>query len=497
MVMNGSVEVNVEQLHGQLDKMVAFVSQAASKKKSAYDVEHKLFQSVLELGRQLFGVFLQSVGDGDLGAKVILEEERTLHRHEQPHRRRLLTVFGEFFLDRCVYSTGNHQPIELIPVDQQLQLPESDVSYLLQEWDQLMNLETAFGKTRDTLETILRIRQSVDTLECGSRQLAGAAEAFFEQQPVVDRAEEGKFLVVTEDNKGIPMVRPQTDPLPAGHRTKGQKKNKKQMACVGCVYSVDPHIRTAEELVTTLFREPDRPQDKPPEAQSKRYRVSLTRDVNGVTVRGQTEVFEFLSSEVNSRRRQRQILIHLSDGQASLETDRLEFLPCDARTIDILDLMHVLPRLWEAAHLFEREGSSGASNFVKQLLLKMLSGGAKSMIADLRRRSTRTKLRGKKRETLDQLTSYLEHNLYRMKYDEYLGAGYPIATGVIEGACRHLVKDRMERSGMRWKIPGAQAMLTLRAIHASGDWEQFLTFRMKHETKRLYPNQLNKIHALT
>lgn len=242
----------------------------------------------------------------------------------------------------------------------------------------------------------------------------------------------------------------------------------------------------------TLFREHDHPQDSPPEAQSKRYRASLTRDVDGVTVRGQTEVFEFLRDEVKARRRHRQTLIRLSDGQASLETDRLEFLPSDNNTVDILDLMHVLPRVREAAHLFEKEGSSAASKFVKQQLLRILSGQAKSVIANLRRHGARSKLKGKKREKPDQLTAYLQNNLHRMNYDEYLAAGYPIATGVIKGACRH----RVERSGMRWKVPGAQAMLTLRAIHANGDWEQFLTFRIQHENKRLYPNQLSKIQTI-
>ena len=76
-----------------------------------------------------------------------------------------------------------------------------------------------------------------------------------------------------------------------------------------------------------------------------------------------------------------------------------------------------------------------------------------------------------------------------MHYDQYLQAGYPIATGVIEGACRHVIKDRMERAGMRWKVPGAQAMLHLRAISASGDWESFQQFRVNSENQRLYPNK--------
>ncbi len=74
-----------------------------------------------------------------------------------------------------------------------------------------------------------------------------------------------------------------------------------------------------------------------------------------------------------------------------------------------------------------------------------------------------------------------------MRYDEYLAAGYPIASGVIEGACRHLVRDRLERTGMNWCIPGAQSMLNLRCIYLTDEWEPFMAFRIAEETKRLYP----------
>lgn len=135
-------------------------------------------------------------------------------------------------------------------------------------------------------------------------------------------------------------------------------------------------------------------------------------------------------------------------------TDRREFLPEDVRTIDILDLLHVLPRVWDAAHLFEKEGTTAASDFVRTQLLKVLQGQTKSVITSLRSRGTRAKLNKKKSERLAKITAFLTNNLFRMHDDEYLQNGYPIATGVIEGACRHVVKDRMERSGMRWKVPG-------------------------------------------
>ncbi|MGA2501357.1 MAG: hypothetical protein ABSH20_26760 [Tepidisphaeraceae bacterium] len=174
----------------------------------------------------------------------------------------------------------------------------------------------------------------------------------------------------------------------------------------------------------------------------------------------------------------------LSDGQISLETDRNKYLPRDERTVDILDLMHVLPRLWEAAHLFHAEGSDEASQFVRQRLLRVLEGEAAGVISGLRRLGRQ--LRGARKARLGKLGDFLAANLHRMRYDEYLRAGYPIATGVIEGACRHVIKDRMERAGMRWKVPGAQAMLQLRTIYANGDWQAFQEYRVQHENSRLY-----------
>ena len=199
-------------------------------------------------------------------------------------------------------------------------------------------------------------------------------------------------------------------------------------------------------------------------------------------------MFQHLRDDVALRRRRGQTVVHLSDGQHSLETDRRKYLPLDSHTVDVLDLMHVLPRLWEAAHLFHREGSEAASQFVRERLHRVLEGEAGRVIGGLRQMGTKHSLRGPHRKRLRRLCEFLENNLHRMRYDDYLRAGYPIATGVIEGACRHVIKDRMERAGMRWKVPGAQAMLQLRAIHANGDWRAFQDDRIKHETSRLYPH---------
>jgi hypothetical protein len=483
-----SVECHIPEAVAQLDGLQQWIVDGARQGLPAHEVERGLFERLLRLGGTLFSAFLGMVGPGDLGPTATLDEGRAVNRLDGLHDRRLLTVFGPFVLSRHVYACREGQKIELAPTDQRLQLPRGELSYLLQEWDQLLGVEHAFGRVRDTIQTILRLKQSVDTLEHNNQQMAERSPAFREAQPRVEPAKEGKLLVVTEDNKGVPMVRPVEEKPVGAHRKKGEKANKKQMACIGCVYSVDPHERTAEELVATLFRDPGRPAKQPPEARQKRYWAELTLLIDGEELRGQDMVFQQMHDEIEKRRRQGQVLVHLCDGQRSLETDRAAYLPTDANTVDILDLMHVIPRLWEVAHLFCPEGSNEASVFVRERLLRVLKGGVSGVIAGLKRKATVNGLRGAKKQRLMKACAYLKNNEGRMKYDEYLEAGYPVATGVIEGACRHVIKDRMERAGMRWKIPGAQAMLHLRTIHTNGDWEAFQQFRIGEETMRLYPN---------
>jgi hypothetical protein len=396
--------------------------------------------------------------------------------------------YGEFMVSLWVYAQRQGAKFEFIPTDQRLQLPASEVSYLLQEWDQLLGIQDAFGQVREVIKTLLRIAQSVDTLEHTNQQMAEAAPVFRDSQGPVDLAKEGELLVATDDNKGIPMVRPVAEKPAGAHRSKGEKANKKQMACIGCVYSVDRHQRTPEQLVATLFRDPDRPKEQPPQAQNKRYWVELSRELDGKEIRGQDLVFQHLQAEIDARRKPQQWLVHLCDGQTSLETDRHKYLPEDAHTLDILELMHVVPRVWEAAHVFHAERSVGASDFVRKHLTRILHGQIGNVLASWRRQATLQGLAGAKKKKLLATCAFLEKNKHRMRYDEYLRLGCPVASGVIEGACRHVIKDRMERAGMRWKIPGALAMLHLRTIYTNGDWAAYQDFRIVLENEWLYPN---------
>jgi hypothetical protein len=255
-------------------------------------------------------------------------------------------------------------------------------------------------------------------------------------------------------------------------------------------------VRTPEEIVAALFRDGERSQrGKRPEPRCKHVRACFPKvydtDTDQPTlVPGAFEAFGWANNQVAQRRRPNQLLIRLMDGQKSLwdvADACLESVPA-TQTVDILDILHVSQYVWRAAGAFHKAFEHREA-FARDRLLRILQGDVRGVITGLRHMATKRGLTGQKRREITVVCGYFENNVHRMCYDEYLREGYPIATGVIEGACRHLVKDRMERSGMRWRLDGAQAMLNVRAVWQSSYWDSFQTYRIKHEQARLHPNR--------
>ncbi|OVE80946.1 hypothetical protein BVY04_04505, partial [bacterium M21] len=236
--------------------------------------------------------------------------------------------------------------------------------------------------------------------------------------------------------------------------TKGQKRNKKREAIVGLEYVMKPAVRTAEEVAMALVK----PEEISPDGSSRQrpqrdiyYQASIMAGKDG------------LIGEIAERVAQRcEVTNHplktvcVIDGAASLsKAVKRQF----KNPVIVLDIIHVLERFWTAAHLFHKESSDEAREMVYDLLLRTLNGKIGYVIGGLKQRGTKHKLSAHKQKLLQQVLTYLNNHRDQMHYGQYLEAGYPIATGVVESACGHLVKDRMEKSGARWKIEGAEAML--------------------------------------
>jgi hypothetical protein len=484
-----AIKRQMQEVTGRLDTIV---QQAARDGQPIHEVEREIWQQVLQMGKHCLAQFLALQGDGDLGATIPTANGGDWRRLEHHHERRYVSIFGVFDLSRVVYGSREGQKIEFVPLDNRLQLPSSVYSYVLQDWTQGLCVESAFGQVSTTLQRLLGLKLSVDSLERMNEQVAERADAYREQRPAAAAATEGEIMVASADGKGIVMRRQADDPAPAAHRTKGEKASQKQMATVASVYSVDRHERSAAEVVAMLFRdEPEKPRPPRPEPCHKQVWATLPRVVGGQATSSIDLAHAALMEELMQRnRRDHQWLrpmVFLYDGQEALWDARARHLP--AGGVDILDLLHVTPRLWQAAHVFHKEGSDAAEVFVRERCLRVLQGQVAGVIRGLREMATKHGLTGSRQKTISQICGYFKKNQERMRYDEYLAQGYPIASGVIEGACRHLVKDRMERAGMHWTPAGAQAMLDVRSVYVNGDWDQYQTYRIDCETRMLYPHR--------
>ena len=467
------------------------LQRAAERGDAVHEVEEATWSGLIETGREMIVAYIEKQAEDVPRPKTIEHEGKTLHRLPRRRRRPYVSAFGPTPFWRDVYAQRETQRQEVVPLDAKLGMPEGNISYLLQKWSGTKCVKESYEESRATLLGILGFAPSVNCLEDLVARAAEHAEVYFDQQDAVAAATEAEILVATSDCKGVPMrqvdaprTKPQGDaPRPKRKRLKkGEKNGQKRMACVGGVYSVAPFRRTADDVLDEILRREK--QDQRPKPQNKRLRAVLTRRVDGEDVNAKEVVFDWLAKEVRQRDPQRRrTVVAIMDGETKLRD--LQELKLGG-AVGILDIWHVTEYLWKLAYCFHSEGSHGVEAFVETYLRKLLEDDVGRVIGGIRQMATKRKLPKGKRKKVEDYLSYFANRCECMKYREYLAAGYPIGSGVVEGACRHLVKDRMEQTGMRWRIAGAQAVLSLRAIYVNDDWDAFHADRIRAEQRKLY-----------
>jgi hypothetical protein len=493
---SGSPETLAHQL---ADDLIGFVKQSVRDGSSFDGFETGVLQRVLRIGGVAVDLFLQAQGNGDLGPSVPTAEGVELHRSLTVQKRELRSIFKEHTFESFVYSRGAKLTIELRPIDARLGLPKRKESYLLQELSQLFCVEKAFGVGAQQFERIFGQTISVAELEKINRDMGEQADRFLNEELSKPKAkEEGELLVLTADAKGVPLVKAEAQKVPAFDAK--ERPGNRRMATLGCAYTVDRFYRTPEDIVAALFRDTAiPPPDDRPEACSQRYRSYFAYSPPGEEpIPGAIRTWTWLAGEAAQRHRTGQPIIRLMDGQPilweSAEACLDDFLADRraagkaARIVDILDILHVSSYVWKAAKVFHSHKEHQEA-FARDRLLRILQGEVVGVVKGLRRMASSKGLEGSAWETVETVCNYFENNAARMRYDRYLAAGYPIATGVIEGACRHVIKDRMEQGGMRWTLAGAEAMLNVRAVNASSESEAFQNWRRKEGAERHHPHR--------
>lgn len=488
-----AADKTVSEILSCAQQLVEGAKRAAQEGESFDSLERDTWNKVRQIGFAAMELFLRLQGQGDLGPAVETAEGDTLRRSTDPAACIIRSIFGRHRFQQYTYSSAAKKAIELRPIDARMSLPPARWSYLLQEFSQLFCVDQAFGLAAQNMASLFGGTFSVDTLESVNAQMGQDAERFLSDLPTPPAKEEGEVLVLSSDGKGVPLVREDAAKLPA-FETANKRPGNRRMACVASVYSVDRFERTAGDVVAALFRD-DRPTDedlpKRPRPKFKHTTAHFAKQYpdgdDVLAVSATQEAFGWAAGEIERRHQSGQPLVLLMDGQHSL-WDTAALHGFSGTLIEILDIVHVSSYVWSAAKLLETERAKQLA-FTRQRLLRILEGDVAGVVRGLRATLTRRKLRGEPRKQLQGICNYLAAHAARMRYDEYLSAGYPIASGVIEGACRHLVKDRMERSGMRWTLERARNMLNVRAVFQSSYWEPFQRNRITSEQLALHPHR--------
>lgn len=450
-------------------------------------------EGTLEIdGRELLRLLLQEHihrrGSVDFGDAIAVRDAcgTTINYScKRVDTRTIITMVGAIDIARTGYYSPKSEAIH--PIDQQLQLPRRCYSYEVQRRTVKMAVQGPFD------EAIEMVRESmgIDLPKRSAEELLVDAgvdfDRFYSNRDVEQCAFDDPIIVAAVDCKGIPMVKSElVDASGKVRRGKGQKAQKKKMATVAAVFTQQPYIRTPQEVVDSLFRtaQEPKPSAHKPRCNNKRVWASLTS--------GKDVFIDDVVKEVMRRNRNRnKFLVVVTDGERALQ-QKISRTMKNATLI--LDLVHALEKIWKAAYVFHEEGSTDAQLFVKNRALSILNGKVGQVVKGLRAMVTKRKLTGSKRDVLIGVSNYLYRNRSRMKYHLYLQKGLPIASGSVEGACKNLIKDRMERSGMRW-TQRTEAMVKMRATYLSGDFDDYWKFHVEQEQNRLYSVKWNQVDA--
>jgi hypothetical protein len=407
---------------------------------------------------------------------------------EAGHTRALTTVFGTVDVERLAYR--HRGAANLHPADGALNLPEERHSHGLRR---LAALESTRGSYDDAAEAIRRstgvaiAKRQVEEL---TARAAADVEDFYDTfAPEPGTAAD--VLVLSVDGKGIVMrpdsLRPATEKAAAAATTKletrlskGEKRYRKRLAEVGAVYDLEPVPRTSADVLASNHGDDAAPA---PRATAKWVTASVVESAAEVI----GKVFDEAERRDPGHERR---WVALVDGNRH-QIDCIE-AQAEQRKVSVavvVDLIHVLEYLWGAVWCFFAEGDATAEDWVRDRALAVLEGKARDVAAGIRRRATTAGLSTTKRKKADACARYLVNKADYLDYPTALAAGWPIASGVIEGTCRYLVADRMDITGARWSVEGAEAVLKLRAVRCNGDFDAYYQFHQDQERRRVHESR--------
>jgi len=469
----------------RFEEMLGFLDGTGAAAVTHSELETHLQTAGRELLRQLFQDHLDLRAQRETRPAVIDADTIPRSRVETGHTRALTTVFGKVTVTRLAHRAPGRP--NLHPADAALNLPAECHSHGLRH---LAAVEATRGSFDDAVTAITAAtgqRLGKRQVEVLAARAAADIDTFYDiRKPGPDAGQD--VLVLSCDGKGIVMrpdaLRPTTATAAAKatHKlatrlSKGEKRNRKRMAEVGAVYDITPRPRTPIDIFPTTSDDGAPPTPSP---------LTTNKWLVASVVEGAAAVVDQIFVEAGRRDpTHTRTWIALVDGN----NHQIERILAEAQARDVpvtilIDLIHVLEYLWKAAWSFHTEADPAAETWVHHHATKILTGNPTRVAAAIRRQATKAALTPAQRVGADTCAKYLTNKAPYLDYPTALAKGWPIATGIIEGACRHLVKDRMDITGARWGLTGAEAILKLRALRSNGDLDTYWTYHLNQEQQR-------------
>jgi hypothetical protein len=422
----------------------------------------------------------------------------TRTRLETGHGRLLATLFGTVTVTRCAWRKPG--ALGYLPADAALSLPAGRHSHTLAK---LAAIEAPRGSFDAAHHAIARRCGKV----IGKRQVedsavnAAAGIPAFYAARIPEPCPPQSLLVMSADCKGIVMrpgaLRAATAKAAAKlgkMRTRlsaGEKPNRKRMATLVTVYDAGPAPRRPHDVIAPPGgRAGARPLRPGPKALAKWLAGSVRKDPADMIAA------MFDEAEARDPLHLRTWVVLVDGAGHQLGLIRAEAARRSVTIHIVIDLIHVLEYIWGAGWSFHEAGDPAAEDWAAVKALTVLAGDSDRAAAQITAEADAAGLEGSRRSGADACVRYLGNKREFLRYDQALNEGWPIATGVIEGACRHLIADRLSIGGARWGLDGAEAVLALRAVIANGDFEEYWRFHLACEHQRLCPGTNQGQYAL-
>ena len=475
-----------DQGRGYFEYIVDFLDSGECDLMKLSELERELEKRGRELMRTLLQDHLNKISLGRCEQSICGSDGIDRPR-VRSQKRNIETVFGTVSSNRAGYGQEGVQSLH--PLDADLNLPPELYSLELRRRVAEEVSKNSFEETLETISKITGAHVPKRQIEELTQRAAQDFDAFYKarQYKPLEGTATGPVMVLTVDGKGVVLheqdLKEQTRKAAAKRKnkmgtrlSKGEKKNAKRMATVAAVYTTDTFLRNPADIVSetnsTLNKE------KSPKPEQKRIWASIEK--------GPEQVINDAFSEACCRdpnyEKDWVALVDGNNTQISLLNSIAKKQGIELTII--VDIIHVIEYLWKAGRAFHPESGPELEKWVRYRLLKILEGKAGLMAGGMRRSATVKKFTEKQCEPVDKCATYLLNKAPYLKFDQYLAKGFPIATGVIEGACRYLVKDRMEITGARWRLTGAESVLRLRALRASKDFDEYWDFHEECEYQR-------------